>query len=96
MNTLASTLSTEESHLSIYPLEDKGDHKLAVYDVTTSAMTLAAQRAARSDDPQLELKRHLCAFYCFDPRITPEDLLSFKIIALDHPNKTRVELQIRK
>lgn len=83
------------SHLAIHPIESYPTHRLARYEITETAMTAAAQRSVKAEDPRLELKRHLCAFYCFDPRIKPEDILDFKLISSDDSDRITVHLFLK-
>lgn len=83
------------SHLVILPIQHFPTHRLAEYEVTTTAMTEAAKRAAASENPQLELKRHLCSFYCFDPRITPEDIIEFKLHTSNSADRILVHLHLK-
>lgn len=83
-------------HLVILPLQDKGDYILCEYEIMKSAMTAAAKEAVTSDDPHLSLKQHLCAWYCFDPRIKPDRIIEFKIIESSQPYRFLIQLHLTK
>lgn len=83
------------THLAVFPIKHFPTHRLAEYEVTTTALTAAAKSSVASADPRTELLRNLCTFYCFQPKVTPEDIIDFKILNSSDERRMLVQLFLK-